>query len=88
MMLQVHPGLPIVPIVQLGYLLMGLCVLAGMAVLAWDGRTFLGHPASPRDRHHREYARSLASAVWKLGSAVLAAITAGMSFVLLAWTMS
>ncbi|MBI5289706.1 MAG: hypothetical protein HY873_12105, partial [Chloroflexi bacterium] len=62
MMLQAHIALPIVPIVQLGYLLMGLCVLAGMAVLAWDGRTFLGDTINARDRHHREYATSLASA--------------------------
>ena len=87
MMLQ-QSGWPVVQVVTAGYALMALSLLAGIAVLAWDSRAFLGNPATPRDRLHREYVESLLGGVWKLASGVVVAMTAGISFVALAWSMS
>ena len=85
-MLQ-QPWLLMVTIVGVGYALMMLAVLCGIAVLAWDGRQ-LRHPTTAGALHRREYAESLAGSVARLVSGTLTVVTAGVTLVALAWWMT
>lgn len=79
--------LPVVPIVQAGYLLMALCIAAGVAVLVWDSRSFMSSPVTPAGAHRKTYVQSLARGVWQLVSVLLAVIAAGLSFAVFAGAM-
>jgi len=85
-MLQ-QPWLLMVTIVGMGYALMLLAAVCGIAVLAWDGRQ-LRHPSTARALHRREYAESLAGSLVRLVSGTLTVVTAGVALAALAWWMT
>jgi len=67
----------IATVVQLGYALWAGSILAGAAVVAWDGRMLAGD--GERAFHQRVYANAVARAAMRLTTVLVLAVFAGIA---------